>query len=117
MTKRKRIDFLLLLLIILNVFDVGSTHILINNGATELNPIINWLMSHFGVFWGMIYIKIPVLASVVLLVRSSKITNNPKLYKQAIISLIAVVAFYAIGMITCNGPGLIYLWWFGSSVG
>jgi len=46
------------LLIFLNIYDCYSTTILLNIGATETNPYMNWVMSYLGVVPSLIITKI-----------------------------------------------------------
>lgn len=50
-----------LALVILSMADVFLTHHVLLGGGMELNPIGNYLIASHG-FWGMVMLKLPLLA-------------------------------------------------------
>lgn len=94
------IKLLLILLIGLNIFDTISTIILLQNGMTELNPLLRYLIEKYGLIT-IPLIKIPPLA---LLIYLRNVIYEVKYLKYL---LIFAVLFYTVVMLSTNLPLLI----------
>jgi len=66
---------LFVLIVILNILDTITTHMGLNNGARELNPIMNWFIQQFGTF-GIIGWKVVILSILGILVQKNYIGDN-----------------------------------------
>lgn len=60
-TKQKIITYLFICIIILNIYDIVSTYILLNNGGEEMNFIMLYFINLFGVLPGLIIAKLIAL--------------------------------------------------------
>ena len=98
----KMIKLLLLILIGLNIFDTISTIILLQNGMTELNPILRYFIEKYGLIT-IPLIKIPPLA---LLIYARKEIYKIKYPKYL---LIFAVLYYTVWMLSTNLPLLIVI--------
>lgn len=56
---------LLLLLVLLNIEDIRTTHFILRNGGRELNKVVGWFIARFGLLPGLIIAKVLVLAPVI----------------------------------------------------
>ena len=54
---RRKLVTLTFLLLLLNIFDITATMYIINNGGTEINPIVNFAWENIGV-WIIIFVKL-----------------------------------------------------------
>ena len=58
---------LLLLFVFLQTADVYTTHKLLSNGGTELNPFMRWLMNQLGILQALILMKLITVGLVISL--------------------------------------------------
>ena len=68
MNKNFIVLFLYIMCILLNIFDIFSTYIILQNAGEESNFIMKYSIELFGSFWGLIYPKIITLFLISLLV-------------------------------------------------
>lgn len=76
-----------ILLISLNIFDTYSTTIILQNGGIELNPLMNWLIGHFGVIPSLLTMKILFIA--LLIYTSIKAITKKNIIKREILAVIS----------------------------
>lgn len=59
--------FLYILLCLLNLADVYTTHRILGRGGSELNPLMVKLFARVGVLPGLLLVKVPLVAGLGLL--------------------------------------------------
>jgi uncharacterized membrane protein (UPF0136 family) len=94
-----------IVLVLLNIFDYYSTSVLLSNGFYEANPIVAYLMYHFGEINGLVIAK--VTAFILLTYVSIKIIKNKhKLTKRektlSIGGYIIMISYYSYFMYFYN---------------
>lgn len=87
----------------LNIFDYMSTSLLLENGGTEWNPFMNWMMGHFGSQIAMLATKIPFLI-LVLVVTIHAIKKDMTRRERILVPVCytIVIVTYAVVMYMCN---------------
>ena len=97
--------FALLLLILLNIYDTYSTTILLGIGATEINPVMNWLMNKIGIISALILLKIIflyVFYEICLICFKKGITKREHIFLSS--SFIISISIYTYIMLTISYP-------------
>ena len=111
----KELNRILFIFIIINIIDIVNTYILLNNGGVELNPLMNYTMNKLGTLQGMLLIKGIFITGIILLTSSKKFMK--RYYDSTIKCLKLITIVMVMIIVSFNITGLIYIWWFGSSVG
>ena len=94
-----RLFSVLLWIVVLNIFDALFTHMILDSGGTELNPVADWAITAFGnhfIVW-----KLAVIGCSLLLLC---LHSNFRLAKAAIamaVILYSGVVFYQVVLISC----------------
>lgn len=112
---RNRIDRILFIFVIVNIIDIITTYIILNNGGTELNPIVNYFTSNFGLVPGLLGFKGLVITSVVLLFRSRYLLS--RYYRNMVVYLKLGTIIMAMVIGSFNITSIVIIWWLGSSAG
>lgn len=60
--------YLYILLCVLNLADVYTTHRILGRGGSERNPLMAWLFARVGVLLGLLLAKVPLVAGLGVLV-------------------------------------------------
>ena len=94
-----RLFTVLLWIVVLNIFDALFTHMILDCGGTELNPVADWAITAFGnhfIVW-----KLAVIGcSLLLLCLHSKFRIAKAAIAMAVI-LYSGVVFYQVVLISC----------------
>ena len=94
-----RLFTVLLWIVVLNIFDALFTHMILDCGGTELNPVADWAITAFGnhfIVW-----KLAVIGcSLLLLCLHSKFRIAKATIAMAVI-LYSGVVFYQVVLISC----------------
>ncbi len=94
-----RLFTVLLWIVVLNIFDALFTHMILDCGGTELNPVADWAITAFGnhfIVW-----KLAVIGCSLLLLC---LHSNFRIAKAAIamaVILYSGVVFYQVVLISC----------------
>ncbi len=94
-----RLFTVLLWIVVLNIFDALFTHMILDSGGTELNPVADWAITAFGnhfIVW-----KLAVIGCSLLLLC---LHSNFRIAKAAIamaVILYSGVVFYQIVLMSC----------------
>ena len=110
MNKNFIVLFLYIMCILLNIFDIFSTYIILQNAGEESNFIMKYSIELFGSFWGLIYPKIITLFLISLLVYFyfKKITTERE-NLLLILSLLFINVIYLIVMTSKNLKYLLFI--------
>jgi hypothetical protein len=90
---------MLLWIVMLNIFDAFFTHIILDCGGTELNPIAGWALTTFGnhfIVWKLVTIGLALL----LLCLHSKFRIAKAVIAMAV-ALYSGVVLYQFVLISC----------------
>ena len=94
-----RLFTVLLWIVVLNIFDALFTHMILDSGGTELNPVADWAIATFGnhfIVW-----KLGVIGcGLLLLCLHSKFLIAKAVIAMAVI-LYSGVVFYQIVLMSC----------------
>ena len=94
-----RLFTVLLWIVVLNIFDALFTHMILDCGGTELNPVADWAITAFGnhfIVWKLAVIGFGLL----LLCLHSKFRIAKAVIAMAVI-LYSGVVFYQIVLMSC----------------
>lgn len=91
---RNLIFLLFIILVLLNIFDVISTHIIISNGGYEVNSIMRQFMEIFGVVPAMIIWKGIVLTALFILIFFLKSQSEKRLFVYSVIAANVVYTYF-----------------------
>ena len=94
---KNKYTYLFLGIILLNIFDIMSTNIILQNGGRELNYIVFQFMKWFGVLPGMLILKFTVLlfCSYLFFCYIKRKFNNNREYKLFEYSIVIVFIAYS----------------------
>ena len=53
---------LFIVLVVLNLADIGTTAYVLTHGGHESNPVMKWIIDAIGIIPGLFGVKIPILA-------------------------------------------------------
>jgi hypothetical protein len=85
------------------MFDVYSTYVILNNGGTEINPFMNWIMKHIGVANALIFTKVPVLILLAIGINKFKSSALSIKEKYVLVSVFVIsITSYTIVMYNFN---------------
>ena len=94
-----RLFSVLLGIVVLNIFDATFTHVILDCGGTELNPVADWAITMFGyhfIVWKLAVIGLGLL----LLCLHSKYRLAKAVIAMTVI-LYSGVVFYQIVLLSC----------------
>ena len=103
-TKQFAIVILCFLAWALNLFDAISTYLLLQNGASEINPVVAWTMGKVGVVEALVVTKLPgllIITLITFLLGSYKI-HNERATSLLLNGMIVLNVIYVFTMIKYN---------------
>lgn len=53
---------LFVVLVVLNIADIGTTAYVLTHGGQEANPVMKWIIDKIGIIPGLLGVKAPLLA-------------------------------------------------------